>query len=200
MCANELILKIFICMWMISYETMTTQADISICQISIKTVHNVPSCPKTDDEWREAAARKNCSQYASQCHEPDKLEYHCVLNPYINETLEVCAYPVNIVKGFCTEYSSIGNRIQPNYNAHCSTCPSSGYPSNHAFKYSECYNLVKTQPTNNGPKATDFATTESLNSDGKGDDNSGSILTFTSWYIIITSSVVLYNNICCNFM
>ena len=47
----------------------------------------------------DAAARKNCSQYASQCHEPDKLEYHCVLNPYINETLEVCAYPVKIVKG-----------------------------------------------------------------------------------------------------
>nr|XP_022290603.1 uncharacterized protein LOC111102236 [Crassostrea virginica] len=155
---------------------LITQADIPICPISIKTVHKVSSCPKTEGEWRDAAARKNCSQYASQCHEPDKLVYHCVLNPYINETLEVCAYPVKIVKGFCAEYSSIGNRIQTNHNAQCPTCPSGGYQSNYSFMYLECYDLVKTPPTNNGPNTTDFTTTDSSYNDGKEDDNSGSML------------------------
>lgn len=46
-----------------------------------------------------AAARKNCSAYASHCSEPRRLVYHCVINPYVNQTLEVCAYAQNIVSG-----------------------------------------------------------------------------------------------------
>uniref|UniRef100_K1QTY3 Uncharacterized protein n=1 Tax=Magallana gigas TaxID=29159 RepID=K1QTY3_MAGGI len=40
----------------------------------------------------EHARRKNCTAYASQCHEPQRLVYHCVINEYANQTLEVCAY------------------------------------------------------------------------------------------------------------
>lgn len=59
----------------------------------------VQRCPDNLQTWKEAAKRKNCSAYASQCSEPDRLAYHCVLNPYANETLEVCAYVQNIVLG-----------------------------------------------------------------------------------------------------
>lgn len=59
----------------------------------------VDDCPDTKEKWREALARKNCSAYASQCDEPDRLVYHCVINAFVNETLEVCAYSRIIVLG-----------------------------------------------------------------------------------------------------
>lgn len=57
----------------------------------------VDRCPETEEEWREAAERKNCFQHVNQCDEPGRFEYHCLINPYINRTLEVCAYPQTIV-------------------------------------------------------------------------------------------------------
>lgn len=52
----------------------------------------VENCPDSAEKWKEAAARKNCAAYANQCDEPDRLVYHCVINTFVNETLEVCAY------------------------------------------------------------------------------------------------------------
>lgn len=69
------------------------------CSVSQDTVQSVPSCPETEEEWRKAAKRKNCSAYAAQCDEPAQFVYHCVINAYINQTLEVCAYSENIIGG-----------------------------------------------------------------------------------------------------
>lgn len=69
------------------------------CPISRKTVKIVDGCPDSGEKWREAAARKNCGAYASKCDEPERLVYHCVINPYVNKTLEVCAYAQNIALG-----------------------------------------------------------------------------------------------------
>ena len=59
----------------------------------------VDRCPKTEEEWKKAGERKNCSRYAHHCTDPEKLLYHCVVNPYLNETLEVCAIRKNIIGG-----------------------------------------------------------------------------------------------------
>lgn len=59
----------------------------------------VDDCPDTEVKWKEAATRKNCAAYANQCDEPKRLEYHCVINTYVNQTLDVCAYRQNIVLG-----------------------------------------------------------------------------------------------------
>lgn len=59
----------------------------------------VDDCPDTEQKWREAAAKKNCAAYASNCSESEKLVYHCVINAYVNQTLEVCAYSRIIVFG-----------------------------------------------------------------------------------------------------
>lgn len=63
------------------------------------TVEYVDDCPDNEEKWREASARKNCTAYASQCDEPERLVYHCVINSFVNETLEVCAYERIIVLG-----------------------------------------------------------------------------------------------------
>lgn len=125
----------------------TLQASSDSCNISRSTVQIVEDCPRSEETWREAAARKNCASYASQCSEPEKLKYHCVINPFINQTLEVCAYAQNIVLGFCAEYSVSGNMIQESAETNCpnfkkNPCPIF-YRSTEAYKYPGCYNLTK---------------------------------------------------------
>lgn len=107
----------------------------------------VDDCPVSEEEWRKAATRKNCSAYASQCDKPDRFVYHCVINTFVNETLEVCAYGKEILLGHCTEYSQSGNRIQQNLRTNCNRftqnpCPV-GYHSTEAYKYPSCYDLTK---------------------------------------------------------
>lgn len=69
------------------------------CLISGSTVQVVDDCPDSEEEWGQAAARKNCAAHASNCSEPGRLVYHCVINAYVNQTLEVCAYSRIIVLG-----------------------------------------------------------------------------------------------------
>lgn len=75
------------------------QSSRDSCHISRSTVQIVKDCPKSEEQWKQAAVRKNCEAYAGQCSKPERLEYHCVINPFMNQTLEVCAYAQNIVLG-----------------------------------------------------------------------------------------------------
>lgn len=49
-------------------------------------------CPTSKEEWDRAALQKNCSKFEQQ------YEYHCLINAFLNETLEVCA-PKKIIFG-----------------------------------------------------------------------------------------------------
>lgn len=124
-----------------------SRAITNSCPVSKETIRIVEDCPDSLEKWMEAAARKNCEAYARRCDEPDRFVYHCVINAFINQTLEVCAYRRFIVLGFCTEYSFGGNVIQQNFKANCAKfthnpCPSS-YPSTDAYKYPGCYEMTK---------------------------------------------------------
>lgn len=125
-------------------------------------------------KWKEAAARKNCAAYAGQCDEPGRLVYHCVINSFANQTLEVCAYSKTIVLGACTEYSLSGNRIQPN-KINCSNigstpCPT-WYNSTAAYKYPVCYKLAKENRRKEEPTTNKTDTFSKINStpNGKSD-------------------------------
>lgn len=65
------------------------------CSASIATAIPVPFCPRTADEWNKAAGRKKCSDMKHNC---SSFEYHCVINAWMNETIEVCA-PKRIIIG-----------------------------------------------------------------------------------------------------
>ncbi|XP_061192218.1 uncharacterized protein LOC133200434 [Saccostrea echinata] len=124
------------------------KCNTDACLVSRQTMNIVSNCPTREAEWMEASERKNCSALASQCSEPDKVfVYHCVINPFVNQTLEVCAYGKYIVLGHCTEYSYLGNIVQENYDTDCSSfthksCPTR-YHSTEAYKYPDCYELTK---------------------------------------------------------
>lgn len=127
----------------------------------------VDDCPDTEVKWKEAAERKNCATYANQCDEPKRLEYHCVINTDVNQTLEVCAYRQNIVLGHCTEYNILGNLIQGNRKTNCTTfsnkpCPNF-YHSTDAYNYSGCYKLTKKMKTATvKPESTSNANVDTL--------------------------------------
>uniref|UniRef100_A0A8W8MS33 Uncharacterized protein n=1 Tax=Magallana gigas TaxID=29159 RepID=A0A8W8MS33_MAGGI len=108
------------------------------CPFSDK-VETVDSCPQTAVEWKEATARKSCKNILHNC---SSLEYHCVINAWQNETIEVCAPKVLIVGKVCAEFNFGGNRIQRNHNATCEKCPVA-YNSSNAFMYTECYEYVE---------------------------------------------------------
>lgn len=87
----------------------------------------VEDCPYSAEKWNEAAAKKNCSANANQCDEPEKFVYHCVINAYANQTLEVCAYAQNIVSGTNSRYLKFKMLIKPSndsfdYRCDITTC------------------------------------------------------------------------------
>lgn len=62
----------------------------------------VKFCPITKQEWETAAKRKHCDKTAAQqtCSDAKKFVYHCVINGFQDETLEVCA-PQKLITGTC---------------------------------------------------------------------------------------------------
>lgn len=116
------------------------------CQEAVDSVTTVGSCPTTKAEWDAAARRKDCSRIAStqKCSDVDKFVYHCVINGYRNQTLEVCA-PLRIIFGHCVEFNVGGGVIQDQRSAKCDdTFPKCDniYNSVDAYKYTDCYKLV----------------------------------------------------------
>ena len=58
------------------------------CIDSVTTVKLVKRCPETHLEWTKAAAKKNCGGIPQSC---PSFVYHCLMNTWQNETVEVCA-------------------------------------------------------------------------------------------------------------
>lgn len=119
-------------------KVKTLVAGSNSCGVTRLTVKAVARCPVSEKSWREAAEKKRCDVPAKQCSEPERIVYHCVINPYVNQTLEVCAYAQNIVRGQCASYDISGNVIQENWRADCSkfkedACPPY-YRSDEAYK------------------------------------------------------------------
>lgn len=121
------------------------------CGISILTVNYVKQCPTDAISWKMAAKRMNCESIHHNClptrrlnNKPSEFQFHCLINPWINATLEVCAFNRTII-GHCAEFNIGGAIVQDNYDADCTKhdppCPSS-YNSAEAYKYKTCYKLV----------------------------------------------------------
>ncbi|XP_062604450.1 uncharacterized protein LOC134266242 [Saccostrea cucullata] len=118
------------------------------CPQSRQTMSPVLSCPTNEDEWKRRSAEKNCSRFQQQCPEGGDSVYHCVLNSFINETLEVCAPEVRIIGSRCVEYNVRGAIIQESPYLKCnSSCPFS-YLSTAVYKYHECFENVDRKTKN----------------------------------------------------
>lgn len=173
----------------------------SSCSVSPSTVQIVDNCPDSEDEWRQAAARKNCAAYASNCSEPEKLVYHCVINSFVNQTLEVCAYWRITLFGSCTEYSLSGNIIQRSWYTNCTQftknpCPLA-YKSNDSYKYPGCYELTKKTTTQPAATST-FSTTNTthMNNEKQADGGSPKDFIFPVIIAVVLLLIVVVAGVC----
>ena len=70
------------------------------CPQSIPTVSYVSRCPANAEEWKSAAAKKDCKAVGmnQSCSDDGSFAYHCVLNEGGTKLMEVCA-PVWYMSG-----------------------------------------------------------------------------------------------------
>ncbi|XP_062604445.1 uncharacterized protein LOC134266238 [Saccostrea cucullata] len=112
------------------------------CTQSRITVTSTKSCPKSKEEWDLRAAAKGCSLVSKQCGDNEESVYHCVLNSFANDTLEVCAPRARILGQVCAEYNVLGAIIQESQYAKCEdTCPFA-YTSTDVYKYQNCFRKI----------------------------------------------------------
>lgn len=124
----------------------TEVSSFTFCEESAATMRYVNRCPTDSESWKIAAKNMNCESIKQNCSSVrHHFQYHCVINAWMNATLEVCA-PNRTIFGHCTEYSIMGHVIQENYAAACARydppCPQV-YNSAEAYKYQRCYERVQ---------------------------------------------------------
>ncbi|XP_062601641.1 uncharacterized protein LOC134263172 isoform X3 [Saccostrea cucullata] len=117
-------------------RVLSSNLDVEFCGVSKLTRVVVKKCPTDEEGWKTASKQKDCSSYQDKCS--GNLTYHCVINPWQNLTVEVCAPPTRIRAGHCAEYNARGGKIQEFYRQNCKTC-TQDYMSTEAYKYQECY-------------------------------------------------------------
>lgn len=138
--------KIFILFVLLQIQVLVYKSEARYCPEAIASAASVASCPTSKTEWEIAARKKNCRGIATKqkCASVNKFRYHCVINSYSNETLEVCA-PSRIIIGHCVEFNRLGGVIQDQMSSPCNdTFPKCDavYISTAAYKYPDCYELV----------------------------------------------------------
>ncbi|XP_061177444.1 uncharacterized protein LOC133186228 [Saccostrea echinata] len=131
-------------------ENLLKVYALSRCPESLSTVVNVVSCPKNKAEWERQSKQKDCSKVFQSCVKPEDFLYHCLINEYMNMTIEVCAPSVSILGQKCAEFNTVGAIVQDNVYAKCDDsdppCPFR-YNSTDLYKYQRCYSYIKS--TNN---------------------------------------------------
>lgn len=91
---------LYILIWCFIYFFQKLQ-KVSRCteNVDMKDISSVTIalyCPTTKEEWDSAAKRKKCGKFSAKENftaDGKQQEYHCVINPFLNKTLEVCAEP-----------------------------------------------------------------------------------------------------------
>ncbi|XP_062599159.1 uncharacterized protein LOC134260618 [Saccostrea cucullata] len=125
-------------------KTFGQGLDIA-CNDSLATVEP-KQCPRNKAERDVAAAKKNCGSLKNTCR---SFEYHCVINEWMNGTIDVCAPSMIIQKGKCAEFSTGFKSIRINFLTDCKKydppCPES-YNSTEAYKYDGCYDMAILTP------------------------------------------------------
>lgn len=123
------------------------------CLVSLLTVQTVTSCPTNTAELAQARKRKQCQHLSiiQNCTTPGNFQYHCVLNTYENETVEVCA-PIIISQGYCLKYDEGGARLQNIYDQECTNYSkpcTTRFNSSELLHYFQCNDILnKSKQTN----------------------------------------------------
>lgn len=71
------------------------------CEYSLLKVNYVRDCPTDAVSWNKAAERMDCQSIKQNCSglnpQQHVFQYHCVVNGWMNATLEVCVFNRSIL-------------------------------------------------------------------------------------------------------
>ncbi|XP_056000518.1 uncharacterized protein LOC125656024 isoform X2 [Ostrea edulis] len=126
------------------------ELPVSACKESISTVQSVYACPVNKKGYDAASMRKSCQNIHNMCK---SFEYHCVLNEWLNGTVEVCATSIYIQSRKCAMFIAELQSIRVSYSTNCKTCPIV-YNSSEIYKYPECYDELRGSLTSVHPSTT----------------------------------------------
>ncbi|XP_034327359.2 uncharacterized protein [Magallana gigas] len=143
---NKMDKDFYILLIMVLLQYQMCECGNRYCQEAVDSLEIVTSCPTSKIDWEIAAGKKNCEKKASRqnCDSLERFKYHCVINGFRNELVEVCA-PSRIIFGHCTEFNVHGGVIQDQMSTPCNDAfPKCDliYNSSDAYKYPDCYMLV----------------------------------------------------------
>lgn len=166
------------------------------CSTSLYTMNIVERCPRNSLEWDARAALFNCSSIKQSCVPTDMFLYHCVLNTYGTELIEICAVFKYIYGRKCAEFDRKGSIIQENvYNCSDSSvsCPYI-YKSTNAYKYQSCYDGVgKRKKITKTAESTNF----SCRSESPDETNiiilPVLIVIIVALVLVVVAQIVIYN-------
>lgn len=133
----------FLLIFVISHPAIVSKGEQ--CSASLPTVRVVQTCPQNEVELSRAQQQKKCEHLAKyqKCTKPATFKYHCVLNAFSNETIEVCA-PEIISNGYCVKFDE-GSLLQmfgedcTTYSNPCAT----RFLSSELLQYLHCNDLIQ---------------------------------------------------------
>lgn len=128
---------------MISHPAIFSKGEQ--CLASLPTVRVVQTCPQNEAELSRAQQQKKCEHLAKyqKCTKPATFKYHCVLNAFSNETIEVCAQEI-YSQGYCVKFDE-GSLLQmfgedcTTYSNPCAT----RFLSSDLLQYLQCNDLLQ---------------------------------------------------------
>lgn len=120
---------------------LSSFSDCEYCPASAPTVSVVSKCPTNKTEWDQAASRKKCNLMSAKCGDKTPV-YHCLLNQWRNETVEVCT-STWYISGFCAVYNTDEMKVIDDFKTDCTKfsedkCPTR-YLSSDTYLYQKCY-------------------------------------------------------------
>ncbi|XP_062615701.1 uncharacterized protein LOC134277373 [Saccostrea cucullata] len=125
---------------------LTQYTTAMYCPESRETVTIVSSCPLNENDWNMKAKEMSCEGKEQSCCPKEKYTYHCLVNDFLNNTVEFCAPKMRL--NYCAQYTFYGARIQKNLYTNCTNnsidCKGF-YESNTAYKKSKCFKLRSSQ-------------------------------------------------------
>lgn len=134
-----------LCVYVVILSLSVRQLDVTGDTLPglVIVVNSTSSCPSTAEKWNARAEKVNCESMLSTVNVT--LKYHCLVNHWGNESVELCGEESEIIGHSCPEFNQGGNRIQEKYKHKCNhsdpPCPFKFYASE-VFKYPSCLQLT----------------------------------------------------------
>lgn len=131
----------FLLIFVVSHPAIVSKGEQ--CSASLPTVRVVQNCPQNEAELSRAQQQKKCEHLAKyqKCTKPTKFKYHCVLNAFSNETIEVCAQEI-YSQGYCVKFDE-GSLLQM-FGEDCTTYSNpciTRFLSSDSLQYLQCNDL-----------------------------------------------------------